>query len=501
MPCPDENTLLRLVQGQLPADVASTTWMHLDTCAACSATLAELARLATPSSQPQASQQSVQWAASARSHTPVLPNLSTIVQGTTLPSGALIATGASASNAHRYTVGVQLGSGGMGAVFEAHDSVLGRPVALKVLHPHLTLGPQGNTSNSVELLIHEARVMARLSHVNVVTIYDVGQQSGQVYLAMERIFGETLRQWSLRQRRSPAEIVAVMIQVANGLLAAHAEGIVHGDIKPENILISVDARARITDFGLSRQLNTGAGIVAGTPRYMAPEQLLAQPIVPASDQFSFAVVLYEMVFGQVPHEGCTSAERLWSVLEGPLRPPSISADTAWLLPILHRCLRPRPTERFGSLQDVLNELERKEEFVSNRHILLNQIFLGVHMTLFIALIGFLLFGIFSPSHFGSSSSSPPSSPTEGGTSGVGEMLAGALIVLAVLVGAFDMMFWAPLGLLLAPIGIVGLQRRKRWGQWATLALAVVSLVTCVGIPWGIYALWSLTRPKTRDLFR
>jgi eukaryotic-like serine/threonine-protein kinase len=216
----------------------------------------------------------------------------------------------------RFQVVEQIGSGGMGAVYRAHDPQLERDVAIKVLHePHAGARAELSTHRTVNLrargatpgggLLREARMMARLSHPNVVPIYEVGLDDADVFVVMEYVVGANLRGW-LEAPRTTEEIVAAFAQAGRGLAAAHAHSIVHRDFKPDNVLLGADGRARVTDFGLS-QLATSTGLVrrgerAGTPRYMAPELWDGEPASMRSDVYAFAASLVEALGGDARGE-------------------------------------------------------------------------------------------------------------------------------------------------------------------------------------------------------
>ncbi|MGB1700967.1 MAG: serine/threonine-protein kinase, partial [Nannocystaceae bacterium] len=231
----------------------------------------------------------------------------------------------------RFTVLDQLGKGGMGVVYTAFDEELGRKVAVKLLHDR---GALGNTRRNRRFL-REAQAMAKLSHPNVVTIYEVGLHEGKVYLAMEYVRGVTLKHWMRSKLRPWEEVLNVCCAAGEGLSAAHESGLVHRDFKPENVLLGRDGRVRVLDFGLARQVDTSAalareevevsiapdlpqdfladeitvpGSIVGTPAYMAPEQHLGDEADARSDQFSFCVAMWEALYGQRPFRGKTLAD-------------------------------------------------------------------------------------------------------------------------------------------------------------------------------------------------
>ncbi|MFS8065349.1 MAG: serine/threonine-protein kinase, partial [Byssovorax sp.] len=203
-----------------------------------------------------------------------------------------------------YEVLGALGRGGMGVVFAACQSSLGRRVALKFLPPEAT-----TDAEALRRFHHEARTASSLNHPHICTIFDLGTHAGQPFIVMELVVGRTLAVF-LDDRPPIDEVMRLGRQVAEALAAAHAAGIVHRDIKPANIMMRDDGYVKVLDFGLAR-LTRGArreptsdetrpGILVGTPRYMSPEQIRGEPVEPASDTFSLGIVLYELVTGQHP---------------------------------------------------------------------------------------------------------------------------------------------------------------------------------------------------------
>ncbi len=229
----------------------------------------------------------------------------------------------------RYIVCEPLGVGGMGVVYLGYDPDLKRKVALKLLHRDS--GEQGFR----EQLLAEAQATARLSHANVVSVYDVGHFEGGLFIALEYVQGGTLRQWLRRERPPWKQILKVFVAAGQGLRAAHEAGLIHRDFKPDNVLIGIDGRVRVADFGLARrtELSSGAGEaidalghtifvgqLAGSPGYMAPEQLREDGEVDArSDLFAFCITLWEALAGERPFGGATIAEHFQQVLAGQLR--------------------------------------------------------------------------------------------------------------------------------------------------------------------------------------
>jgi eukaryotic-like serine/threonine-protein kinase len=212
------------------------------------------------------------------------------------PSSSMIGTVLSG----RYRLEAKLGSGGMSTVYLARDETLDRAVAVKVMHREMS-----EQEDQLERFRQEARAVAKLSHPNVVSVIDAGEDGGYPYIVFEYVEGETLKQRIARVGAlDTQDAVAYAIEVARGLSVAHARSMVHRDIKPQNILIDSEGRAKLTDFGISRQLEqdgmTATGRVLGTTDYVSPEQAMGRAVDPRSDVYSLGVVLYEMLVGQVP---------------------------------------------------------------------------------------------------------------------------------------------------------------------------------------------------------
>jgi len=251
-----------------------------------------------------------------------------------------------------YRIEQEVGRGGMGRVYRAHDIRLERDVAIKI---HVVLAIDGKRWS-----LREASALARLSHPNVVTVYEVGTHDNSPWVAMEYVPNGTARTWAIAEERSIDEILAVYIAAGRGLAAAHAADIVHRDFKPDNILLGADGQPRVADFGLALQLAKMDGNVArltlGTPAYMAPEQWDRAPVGKAADQFAFATSLWETLTKQRPYRGKTEGEirAAWkSPPPPPARPVPRHVETA-----LRRALSIEPADRWPEMSQLLDELER-----------------------------------------------------------------------------------------------------------------------------------------------
>jgi eukaryotic-like serine/threonine-protein kinase len=271
-----------------------------------------------------------------------------------------------------YEIKGTLGAGGMGEVYRASDSRLGRDVALKILPAAFAADPE-----RLRRFEQEARATGGLSHSNILAIFDIGVHAGSPYIVSELLEGETLRDRLQKGALSLRKSLDYGAQVAAGLAAAHERGIIHRDLKPENIFICSDDRAKILDFGLAklsqpeppdpdqaataavRQTATQSGAVLGTVGYMSPEQLRAQPVDHRSDIFSFGAVLYEMLSGQRAFRGTTPADISSAILKDD--PAPLSPTMAQIPPvvdhIVHHCLEKTPGHRFQSARDLAFQLQ------------------------------------------------------------------------------------------------------------------------------------------------
>jgi len=425
------------MQGVLPLERRREIEQHIDGCASCSALLVGVGR--------------------------------TFDRGGDLPSRAKLG---------RYEIIEPIGRGAMGTVYAAHDPLLRRDVAVKVLHK------RGERS------LDEARALARLSHENVVAVYDVGEDDGRVYIAMERIAGTTLGAWLTSAPRAWRDVLVVFLQAARGLSAAHAAGIVHGDFKPDNVLVRDDGRVVVTDFGLARARgDRREHFVRGTPAYMAPEQLEGGAATPASDQFAFATALHEALYGARAF-GASTVQELRALFRSPQilrRPPDTRGVPEWIFPIVARGVEIDPNHRFARLDDLTRALARK--LGSEIHYTVNAAAQLV-MFVFHALVTiFFVWAILSPD--------TPPAPARNLPEG--ELrLRYVSTVIAVWLAALFFFGWAPLGVVWTPVNAYGLLRRRRWALTSTLIYAGYSLLTCIGTPAAIYALLTLWPLRKAD---
>ena len=250
----------------------------------------------------------------------------------------------------RYEVGTLLGSGGFGKVYRARDPELSRDVALKVVE---AVGDR-------EQLLREARVMATINHPNVAQVHDVGvlEAGGvtRVFVVMELVVGHDLRAWLAREPRSTAAVLDVVRQAGRGLAAAHAAGVIHRDFKPENVLVGDDGRTRVVDFGLAHDEAEAEASGAGTPAYLAPEQLSRRaPASVQSDQFAFAVAVWEAIYGARPFLGA-SVDELIAAMQRPLVRPARRRMARAAQRAVERALDPDPARRFEALGGLLDAL-------------------------------------------------------------------------------------------------------------------------------------------------
>lgn len=270
----------------------------------------------------------------------------------------------------RYRILSLLGAGGMGEVYLADDGQLGRRVAIKILPDAVSRDEEAKLR-----MLREARAVAALDHPNVCTIYEVGEQDGRPWIAMQFIEGETLFERLKQSRLSPAECLDVGMQVAAALDEAHSHGVIHRDIKPMNVMLTVRGTVKVLDFGLAKfdgrvdastdMLKSRTGIVTGTAPYMSPEQLRGAAVDARSDIFSLGVVLYEMATGSRPFERASTVATITAIL---FEEPEPIAETAFapLWPIVRRALAKEPSKRYATSAMLLEALRDVKNRPSSR---------------------------------------------------------------------------------------------------------------------------------------
>jgi serine/threonine protein kinase len=364
--CLDAGTLAAFAEGRVDEGAYGRIEEHLADCADCRVVLTRAV-------------------GADRSHGP----LSSIPSGTEL-DGELLAPGVRVG---RYVIQRLVGRGAMGTVYAANDPDLDRQVAVKLLRAGVLSDTARHRTRA--RLLREAQAMARLSHPEVITVYDVGAFGNELFVAMEYVEGETLRRWCVGQSRSCAEILAVYERAGRGLAAAHEAGLVHRDFKPDNVLVGRDGRVRVTDFGLARSVErhegsslpssgavagsepivltttlTRAGTLIGTPAYMAPEQLRGGAADARSDVFSFCVALYEALYEERPFEGSTVLVLQAAIEQGRVRaPPLLTRVPMRTRTVLLRGLRAAPDERWESVRALLEALAVARAAPQRRQVL------------------------------------------------------------------------------------------------------------------------------------
>lgn len=269
---------------------------------------------------------------------------------------------------NRYKIISKIGVGGMADVFKGEDTLLGRPVAVKILHSNFA-----GDDDFVARFKREAQAAGKLSHPNIVSMYDVGFDQGYHYIVMEYIEGETLKESITRHERiSIDNAVKFTIAIAEGLEHAHAMGIVHCDIKPHNVLITKQGRIKVTDFGIARAMNAGTTMmytnsIMGSAHYLSPEQASGKPVNGSTDIYSLGAVLYEMLTGRVPYEGETPISvALKHVRERLIPPTRYNPSIPTLLEAaVIKALAKRPEDRFSNITEMIAALRMSQGFVNS----------------------------------------------------------------------------------------------------------------------------------------
>jgi eukaryotic-like serine/threonine-protein kinase len=291
--------------------------------------------------------------------------LDTGSQGWSAPAGDVVVPGAFGSLSAgtilgtRYKITRLLGQGGMGAVYQAYDRELDRQVALKVIRGDMAANPEILRRFKQELIL--AR---QITHKNVIRIFDLGQADGIKFITMDYIEGEDLQSVLRRKKKlEPAEAANIISQVCRALEAAHAEGVIHRDLKPQNIMLDNSGRAYVMDFGIARSVlesgMTQTGALIGTPDYMSPEQASGLSLDVRSDLFSVGIIFYELLSGQIPFLADTTMAKLWKRTKEPARPLDELDKTVPkpLSDIVRKCLEIEPEKRFASATELLQEIE------------------------------------------------------------------------------------------------------------------------------------------------
>jgi serine/threonine protein kinase/tetratricopeptide (TPR) repeat protein len=363
--CLREEQILALLQGSPTPAERTTADQHLDACPRCFDLMANVVQALAE--QPGDGPSVLAPSPSPEEVEPAVESVSRI-----LPRGALIQD--------RYTIVDILGVGSMGIVYAALDESLHRRVALKVVRPEQIDGRDAERAQA--RLVREARILAKLSHPNVIVVHDVGHTGASVFMAMELVAGQTLREWlEASPRPSLSRILDAFLHAGRGLAAAHAAGVVHRDFKPDNVLVGKDGRIHVTDFGLARSPSTQQAqrtapsrqasllpvtvasntrsSLAGTPRYMAPEQYDGHGADARSDQFAFCFALHEAVYGAPPFPVESEAIRLEAIRSGAVQaPPAGNPATKALRLTLLRGLEANPERRFPSMAALCDALEQ-----------------------------------------------------------------------------------------------------------------------------------------------
>ncbi len=270
---------------------------------------------------------------------------------------------------NRYKIIDKIGVGGMADVYKGQDSLLGRAVAIKILHANFA-----NDDEFVTRFKREAQAAGKLNHPNIVNMYDVGYDQGLHYIVMEYVEGETLKEYIVRNKKLAIdEAVKIAIAIGEGLEHAHAMGIVHCDIKPHNVMITSNGRVKVADFGIARAMNATNTVmytnsIMGSAHYLSPEQASGKPVDGNTDIYSLGVVLYEMLTGRVPFEGETPIAVALKHVREELTPPTRYNPSipSMLESVVVKALSKNPEDRFGSISDMISDLRLSQGFTMGK---------------------------------------------------------------------------------------------------------------------------------------
>src|SRR5712692_422435 len=261
--------------------------------------------------------------------------------------------------AGRYEILQLIGRGGMGAVYKARDTDLDRIVALKLIRSEFAKNPQILRRFKQELIL--AR---QVTHKNVIRIFDLGQSDGIKFITMDFVEGQDLRQLLLKNGKfAPEQAARIMLQICRALEAAHAEGVIHRDLKPQNIMLDASGRVYVMDFGIARSVDlpgmTQTGALIGTPEYMSPEQGRGETLTERSDIFSLGIIFYELLTGKSPYHSDTPLATLWKRMTEKVTPPVVLDPTLpqALSNIVVKALEIEPKNRFASAREMAQQLE------------------------------------------------------------------------------------------------------------------------------------------------
>ncbi len=444
-PCPSENAFAQLLDGSLPAEARALLEAHVEGCSACDGALSELGRL---------------LASAAPGPTP---------RGGEPPRGSA-----------RYTIASAMGAGGFGRVYDAYDVILRRRVALKFLHS------EGGVANVAQRMLDEARALASLSHPNVVQIYDVDVDGPSVFMAMELVEGETLARW-LRTPHPLDERLAIVRSVAEALVAAHGASILHRDVKPDNVLVGRDGRVRLGDFGLACHAEAPPERVGGTPFYLAPEVRAGAPASALADQYAFALLARECVFGVPPNQQSSTVPA-----------GSEAPDALWF--VLQRAASATPQQRYPSMEALHRALQSALHWDRSPHATGAMAVQAVMSFVYAAVSAFSVWALLSDDapeaglgdgHWAMASSNASVAGPLANVDGVTLLYnaVGALLVVLLVSG------WMPIAAIWGVMNTWALARKRSWARTSTLAYAVLSLLTLIGTPAGAYLLYAMLRTR------